>query len=405
MSTTQHDHWQTTEDLLPIITRLDQLLHTHESIWKPEPFQHLHLPWQALYPELSERLLALTNDELDTLQTQPELLIALVDECLSLNEQLLSSTQVPSLANRSHLNQIPDRLKSGIPGRKWHQIEAFVQQLPHAHRYTDWCCGKGHLARLIHAQYQCPVSGLEYDQSLCEKGNQLSEKFQSQVQIIQQDVLDVISDRSVFQGHQTALHACGDLHKSVLRQSVENKAHSLTISPCCYHLTSDKLYQRISSFQGKLSLSQQDLKLAVQETVTAPSRDQRNRRTLKHWRLAFDLLQRDVTGNSEYAPCPSTPYSIIPQGFTALVADFAKHLDIEIPGDCDYQKYLDQAERRLHQIERLELGRQAFRRTLELWLVYDRALFLAESGYQVKVGTFCERSLTPRNLLIQAKRI
>ena len=60
--------------------------------------------------------------------------------------------------------------------------------------------------------------------------------------------------------------------------------------------------------------------------------------------------------------------------------------------------------RRLAEVRNLELVRGLFRRPLELWLVLDRALFLAENGYRVEVGTFCESALTPRNLMVLAER-
>ena len=31
-------------------------------------------------------------------------------------------------------------------------------------------------------------------------------------------------------------------------------------------------------------------------------------------------------------------------------------------------------------------------------------MFLEEQGYDVRLGTFCERQLTPRNLLIDAEK-
>ncbi|MEC8139802.1 MAG: methyltransferase, partial [Pseudomonadota bacterium] len=52
--------------------------------------------------------------------------------------------------------------------------------------------------------------------------------------------------------------------------------------------------------------------------------------------------------------------------------------------------------------ERVELVRHVFRRAIEVWLVLDRALYLQQQGYQVTVSTFCEKQLTPRNILIQA---
>jgi hypothetical protein len=55
-------------------------------------------------------------------------------------------------------------------------------------------------------------------------------------------------------------------------------------------------------------------------------------------------------------------------------------------------------------MERLSLVQQIFQRPLEMWLVYDRALFLQQHGYYVDLFTFCERRVTPRNLLIQARK-
>ncbi len=60
--------------------------------------------------------------------------------------------------------------------------------------------------------------------------------------------------------------------------------------------------------------------------------------------------------------------------------------------------------RRLAEVRNLELVRGLFRRPLEVWLVLDRALFLRENGYKVEVGTFCESTLTPRNLMVLAER-
>jgi hypothetical protein len=48
--------------------------------------------------------------------------------------------------------------------------------------------------------------------------------------------------------------------------------------------------------------------------------------------------------------------------------------------------------------------RAAFRRPLEVWLALDRAVWLADQGLEVAVGTFCERPVTPRNVLVSASR-
>jgi len=45
-----------------------------------------------------------------------------------------------------------------------------------------------------------------------------------------------------------------------------------------------------------------------------------------------------------------------------------------------------------------------FRRTVELWFVLDRALWLEELGMEVEVRRFCRRARTPRSPLIVGRR-
>ncbi len=52
----------------------------------------------------------------------------------------------------------------------------------------------------------------------------------------------------------------------------------------------------------------------------------------------------------------------------------------------------------------MELVRQLFRRPLEMWLVLDRVCYLEQSNYDVSLGTFCDKPVTPRNILIHAER-
>lgn len=54
-------------------------------------------------------------------------------------------------------------------------------------------------------------------------------------------------------------------------------------------------------------------------------------------------------------------------------------------------------------LRRLQLVRHAYRRALELWLVLDLALRLEEANYTVVINQFCDRALTPRNIIINAK--
>jgi hypothetical protein len=122
------------------------------------------------------------------------------------------------------------------------------------------------------------------------------------------------------------------------------------------------------------------------------------------WRLGFDALQRDIRDSDEYLNVPSCKRELLRQGFPAFCQWAARARQLNLPEDIAYDHYLQLGGARHRDVVRLELLRQLFTRPLELWLVLDCALYLQEHGYRVKVTQFCERGVSPRNLLIQGDR-
>ena len=190
----------------------------------------------------------------------------------------------------------------------------------------------------------------------------------------------------------------------LLQAASLRKVERIYLSPCCYHLGRDADYRPLSSAgrASSLKLNRQDRQLAVQETVTADQRTRRQRQIEVIWRLGFDLLQRDLRGVDEYLPLPSLRKSMLSGTFADFCAWAAERKQLPLPAGLDLEAYRQQGEQRLRAVRRLELISHLFRRPLELWLVLDRVLYLEEQGYQVVWGQFCQRHLTPRNLMIQA---
>jgi hypothetical protein len=130
-------------------------------------------------------------------------------------------------------------------------------------------------------------------------------------------------------------------------------------------------------------------------------RDQVQR--FSRWRLGFDGLQRELRQVDDYLPVPSHPNRIARGNFREFCGWAAEQKGLSLPDNVDYPAWEAYGASRLAQVRRHELIRHLFRRPLELWLVLDYALFLEEQGYRVRIGTFCQRHLTPRNLLIDAR--
>lgn len=368
--------------------------------------------WVRDYPELSDWLESLGDEACDHYEQNLDEFARRIGGWLPALADYARWTAVPTLTRSPELQAratLPEVDATDMPGRKRLQAGAFAASvLPLNQPVLDWCCGKGHLSRTLARQGSGPVRGLEWDPLLVADGNRLARQFADTVTVDCQDVMaqDLTWPRG---SHGVALHACGDLHRQLLRAGSVAGAPRLSLSPCCYHLTSSTQYRPLSALANQhpdvLRLSRNELRLAVQETVTAPARVRAQTALISQWRLGFDALQRHLRGCDEYLPVPSHPPRLLNDGFSAFCQWAAAKKQLELPRSVEWDVWLEAGRRRFAQVRRHELLRHLFRRPLELWLVLDYAVFLEEQGYRVRLGTFCDRSLTPRNLLLDAIRV
>ena len=383
---------------------LSTLLNEQSGLWRPVPFCLPVLPWESEHPDLVRGLATLKDDELAALEASHDELVRWLVRYIPALAAIVALEPVPALTTLH--TDYPTGFERDIPGRKWQQVTAFaacLQQLEGP--VLEWCAGKAHLGRAICQRFGTPVTALEWNPVLCGQGSALSQRLQLDVQLQQCDVLSASPGPHARRAHHAvALHACGDLHRRLIETVTAHRMHSLDLSPCCYHLTADTRYQPFSRAgrDSGLVLSRDDCRLAVQETVTAPAVTARRREKKNAWRLGFDALQRRLRGVDDYLPVPSMPDAVFAGNFADFCGYAAALKALALPAAIDWPRFEQQGWQRQARVSRMELPRHAFRRVLELWLVLDRALHLAECGYSVTVGTFCERRLTPRNLMIRA---
>ncbi|WP_455806358.1 methyltransferase [Pseudomonas fluorescens] len=401
-------HVLTGEDLLARFTALDDFLTAHQALWKPRPFTHLSLAWEASYPELALWLRGRSLEDAENAHNQPADLADAPEPFASLAALSAELSAVGELPGHA-LEAAGHRLNVDVPGRKWQQIEAFASRLSFASQPThwlDWCSGKGHLGRrLLGAGQQ--LTCVEYDPLLVASGQALSQRHHLHALHVEQDVLATDASAVLSSTHTpVALHACGDLHVRLMQLASAAGCQQMAIAPCCYNRIERSEYQALSRAGSRslLQLSSEDLALPMSETVTAGARVRRQRDTSMARRLAFDLLQRQVRGVDEYLPTPSLPSAWLDKPFADYCRDLAALKELSTIGSPDWSALEAAGWQRLAEVRNLELLRGLFRRPLELWLNLDRAVFLEEQGYAVRLGTFCAAPLTPRNLLLLAER-
>jgi hypothetical protein len=239
---------------------------------------------------------------------------------------------------------------------------------------------------------------------LCHEGEHLAQRAHVDQQFRQGDALRREAAQLVAGHHAVALHACGELHRTLLREAVAAQAPALDVAPCCYAKWAGTHYTPFSSITS-LQLSHDDLRLAVTETVTSAPREVRLRDQEMAWKLGFDALRRTVTGNESYMPIRPIDKGWLKLGFSEFCRALAQRDGVVLPEDVDWTSFEAQGWQRQHDSQRLTQVRHLFRRAVELWLVLDMAVFLEAHGYQVEIATFCERATTPRNILISARLV
>jgi hypothetical protein len=382
--------------------QLDTALLAWRQLWHPQPFREARPAWCEQWPALTAALLALSDADAAHLNDDAPAALRWLAAYLPEVDGLLPLIDIPVAENTPP--SVPgERWAWEIPGRKRAQIEAFAGAVqPGGEGVIDWCGGKGHLGRLLGLAWQKPVHTLEIDAALCADGEQLAGRIGLDHRFIERDAL-AVADWPRPGQQAVALHACGNLHRRLVEHGAGAGVARFDVAPCCYYRGVNTHYQPLSA-GGQLQLSRDDTRLAVTETVTASPRLTRQRDHGIAWKLAFTAWREQV-GGVAYKTFKPVPAPWLRGSFADFLANMAVREGLPAPD----QRHLDAIEaagwQRLREVLRLSIPRHAFRRALELWLVLDLADYLGERGYEPSLSTFCDRQLTPRNLLLTARRM
>jgi hypothetical protein len=389
--------------------RFDELGHwlkDHRHLWQPRPFIQFPVPWELDFPRLAAHLRSLSLKDIENLESKPWQLSFSSQQFQDLASR---SLELSSCSRHPRAETLTVRDRRWIKERKWGQIRAFANagssfiRSSRAGQLLDWCGGKGHLGRILSLQHGLAVTLIDFDATLCEAAERLAIKAKVRLEALTKDVcLDPVHTHIDEQTAVLALHACGQLHINLLHQASYHRAPLLLVVPCCYHRIQGQNYQPLSS-RGQamnMPLTRDHLKLATTEQVGACQKMQETRHRWMIWRTGYDLLLREASGRDQYTSLPHFPASQSQLPFDEFCQNLSRQFQHSLPAKWNTDSILKEADFRVRQMRGLALVRWLFRRPLELWLGLDRCLYLGEQGYKVKLGTFCDRETSPRNLMI-----
>ncbi len=381
--------------------QLDSVLLAWHDLWHPQPFREARPAWCERWPALTAALRALSDADAAHLNDDVPDALRWLAGYLPDIDALLPLIDIPA-ADHAPPPVPGERWAWEIPGRKRSQIEAFAGAVqPGGVGVIDWCGGKGHLGRLLGLAWQQPVHTLEIDAALCADGEQLARRIGLDHQFLEHDAL-AVADWPRQGQHAVALHACGNLHRRLVEQGAGAGVARFDVAPCCYYRGVETHYQPLSA-GGQLQLTRDDTRLAVTETVTASPRLTRQRDHDLAWKLAFTEWRSQVS-NVPYKTFKPVPAPWLRGSFANFLARMAARENLPAPEARHLEAYEAAGWQRQREVMRISIPRHACRRALELWLALDLAEYLEARGYAPSLTTFCDRQLTPRNLLLTARR-
>ncbi|QSI75493.1 methyltransferase [Niveibacterium microcysteis] len=378
---------------------LESVLLAAAPFWREMPFRIERPQWVDAFPELDAELQCMPMGALAQLLGDNSALVQWLSDRVAIPGYRSGLIHVAALARVG--GNVEARSAWGVPGRKLAQIEAFASAVgkPPA-AVLEWCAGKGHLGRLVAMTRGVDVTSLEIDPALCHAGERLAERARAAGQtFVVGDALRPEAAAMVAGRYVMALHACGDLHRDLVSAAAGGGAAGVAISPCCYYRLREIEYCPFSS-DSRLRVSRDELHLAVTETVTAPDRNVRERDRAAQWKLAF-VAWREASGGG-YQTFKPVPSAWMLQPFSEFMARICDREGLASPPSSALSGLLKEGQRRFDVMMRRSAVRLAFRRVMELWLVCDLATPLIDAGFRVSIDAFCDRMLTPRNLLLNA---
>lgn len=354
-------------------------------------------------------LAGLSNDELVRCETEGLSIclpvLAHVPRGLTqLAQDLLEITRLPQKVPYDKPTDIGKRRLVSV--RKQSEIEALLALVAplatQARRVIDVGAGRGHFTRIAAEIFDRDVVGIERVSERVDTAERLGAGTRASF-----IVRDAVQETLGLEARDLAigLHACGALGDRLVTEAAEKSADVALVSCCLQKITAP--YRLPFSHQAAaagLRLSKETLGLSnltsrhqgveatLQETMDARRKRWALGRLLRHRGIAVQLGEEMRGVNRRWAHRP----------FADLVQKVLQERGLSAASatEIDEQDRLGSLE--FDKVRRFSLPRSMLARALEVTVALDRAAFLEERDYAVRVVELCPMEVTPRNLAIVA---
>lgn len=400
--------------------RIYDFLKPYQSIWQneimllyPDCFVSFPSDW---LDEISQ-----INDITQLVQLEKRYYQGLVNapKLVEFYEQIEQLTKFPSPQDLPPLPESKFSWIKVIP-KKQHEIRKLAPLINDFYKsqqvdgLIDIGGGIGLLSQTLAQSYQLKITSLDMDATLQETGKNRYAKYAQKEVELEFKKVKVSKDEEAFlkelhpQRMTVGLHTCGPLAVDQIRASAENKLKAIINLGCCYLKLNENgedqnLSQFSQSFPSLLVMNPFALTLACGAHRKVSNDSVAFKRKVKLFRYTLHILLADhyqrpqltIFGNSSGKDYDGKFSDYVKTQFQKVGFEL-KHSDEEL--EVFYQDKLPTVKR----MYSAGFIRDALSRLLEVYLLLDRAIYLEEQGYDVKIWEVFDENISPRNLGIFA---
>ena len=315
---------------------------------------------------------------------------------------------IERLSSFDSIELIPNTITPLGNQKKQHELKRLYSFLSNDKEKSavDFGGGVGNLAYFLEQDLQMDVTVLEKNLELIKTGRAKLKKLGSHVHFQECHICQEEDHPEYNKELAIGLHTCGNFANDMFRTCIHNHTKKIVNFGCCYSKIKNNDYNLSSLSNKKLEFNQRALSSATLGFGPVPLEFYDYRTKIMDYKYTFYHWIYKEHGILEFCAMSNARRSLYKHNFSEFVNinldKFFKHLphpqaeSINSFHESDENKELNEYLLAYYAISRY-IGK-----LLEVYILCDRALFLKENNYDVRIQEVFDPLISPRNKAIVA---
>ncbi len=330
-------------------------------------------------------------------------------------------SRVAELEYLDSLDEYPSDMQSlayqFMTAKKKHEISQVIgflkgqSLLPADGHIVDFCGGAGYLGRILAAYYDSQTISVDFDAELQERGLLRAEKLHlgigGSLKFVKADLLSDLEELTCTLPERSStlgIHTCAHLSDKQFELSLKLKSKWIFNVSCCYFKTEDinYSYSKVAKDSG-FKLSKESLLVAARGHDSDFESFEYSIH-VKTYRYLLHMYMKDVLGLDfvSMGGLSKFDYDKTFSEYAHLRLQSVLGLSVRVEELCAFEEDKEN-QLKLKEMIACNSFRTLFSRLIEKYIALDRAVYLSEQSYKVKLLEVFKAQISPRNIAVFAQ--